>query len=207
MCGNRWPVITDRTASAMASCVASDDEVGLLAPSCQRGHHDGQTSDGLNEPFPLKKQPVCPRRLATAPFRPKHASIPSRRRWIAIALDLAVTSTGTQWLPSGIHRIHLVATWPSANSGIHTKSAWSPLGLRRPLGPVWGLSDFLYHRLRLVATWPEETSWGLPNLFCHRGRHLVLLIEGFDFAAQWVANLRNPTLPRNMGWRRCFTMP
>ena len=35
--------------------------------------------------------------------------------------------------------------------------------------------------------------------------HLVLPIGGFDFAAQWVSsNSRIPTLPRNMGWRRCF---
>ena len=48
------------------------------------------------------------------------------------------------------------------------------------------------HRLQLIPTRPVE--------------HLVLPIGGFDFAAQWVSNSRIPTLPRNMGWRRCFTV-
>ena len=87
-------LITDRTAAAMGSCVASGDEVALLAPFCQR-HQDDQTSDSLSEP---QGSPSAPLLLAPAP-----TPMPRSHRGGAglccatlLALPLAVTSTGTQ---------------------------------------------------------------------------------------------------------------
>ena len=71
---------------------------------------------------------------------------------------------------------------------------------------------------RLVhhATWPAVLLSRAPPFFSHFNslllipagpvEHLVHLVGGFDFAAQWVSNSHIPTLPRNVGWRGCFTM-
>ena len=111
--------------------------------------------------------------LAVAPFRPQHASIPSRWRWIVLcnqlALPLAVTDYHVSLISKlwQIHRLHLVGTWT--------------------------VDTILSGRSRLFLIPP--TSADLVEQF-------LLLLECFDFAAQWVANSRIPTLPGpTVGWR------
>ena len=66
--------------------MALGDEVALLAPFCQRGHQDDRTKPQTDGPSP-SWQPVSSTACNCA-FRPPHASIPSRRRWIVLCKHL-----------------------------------------------------------------------------------------------------------------------
>ena len=117
MCGNRWPVIMDRTAAAMATCVASDDEVALLAPSSQRGHQDDQTSDGPNNPFPQGN----PSAVDFLQLRPSDPNMPPIEAALGRVVHQTCTPVGSHfhWKPMTAlhssdrqtladHRLHLV---------------------------------------------------------------------------------------------------
>ena len=147
------------------------------------------------------KQPVCPRTLATTAHQTP-TSTPSRRRWIVLCNKLALPWQSLPMEPNDcacilligklgqIHRLRLLATWPSANSGIHTKSA--------------------------CATWPAETTWsscpgGYMLRQCYLGQ-LSLWPKNFlcnqifqtAFGQKWCFNVLTAFGQTAFGQNLCF---
>ena len=118
--------------------------MALLAPLCQRGHQDDQTSDGLSEPFSLKATRLSST-ACTCALQTPHASIPSRRRWNVLCNSSCTLVGGhfhwhpTTFVQPGFALFCMASSgrftdsvWPTANSGPTNPPGWSPHGLRRP---------------------------------------------------------------------------